>query len=229
MVAVLPPATAFACHPDPAYGISAGCLAMLLAGGLRSLGTRHLAQSRQSEESSACAALARRDHLTGAMNRFALLEAIALRGQNGEAANGYALHYLDLDGFKQINDELGHAAGDALLRAVAQRLTASSSRGDIVARFGGDEFVVLQAPVSSPEEVAARADDLRQALCPPYRLAERAVSVGASVGSSRLSRRADEVSALLEEADMALRLRKSARRWQPPSDGGGTSQALLRA
>lgn len=213
LIAVLPPAwiLGVGAGADSDRAVAAFCLVALLAGGLRSLAKRHIAQERQSATSSAFAALARRDHLTGLMNRFALAEAIANSEQIDETAGGYALHYLDLDGFKQVNDQLGHAAGDALLCAVAGRLALSAAHGDAVARLGGDEFVVLQAGAPSAEMISARANDIILRLSAPYHVNGQAVSVGVSVGTSRPSRCAGEMSLLLEEADAALRRQKLAR------------------
>lgn len=211
LLAVLPSVLVLVTRADADHAVSALCLVALLTGGLRSLVKRHLAQERQSATSSAFADLARRDHLTGLMNRFALTEAIASSDRDDTGTGNYALHYLDLDGFKQVNDQLGHAAGDALLRAVGERLTASAAQGDAVARLGGDEFVVMQADATSPKAIAARADDIVQRLSAPYRVKGQSVVVGASIGSSRSSSRAGEMEALLEEADAALRRRKLAR------------------
>lgn len=208
LLGVLPPILVLAFRAEPDHAVAALCLIALLTGGLRSLTKRHLAQKRQSARSSAFATLARRDHLTGLMNRFALAEAIAGFNRAGPSAGSYALHYLDLDGFKQINDQLGHAAGDALLCAVGERLTASAQRGDAVARLGGDEFVVMQVDASSPTVIAERADDIVRWLSAPYRINGKVVSVGASIGSSRSSSRASEMNSLLEEADAALRHNK---------------------
>ncbi|MBB3692433.1 GGDEF domain-containing protein [Sphingomonas sp. BK580] len=211
LLAVLPPAWILGAGADADRAVAALCLVALLAGGLRSLAKRHIAQERQSVTSTAIAALARRDHLTGLMNRFALAEAIADSERIGARAGGYALHYLDLDGFKQVNDQLGHAAGDALLCAVGERLALSAARGDAVARLGGDEFVVMQAGAPSPDIISARANDIVLRLSAPYFVNEQAVSVGVSLGSSRLSRCAGEMNLLLEEADAALRRQKLAR------------------
>ncbi|MBB3472917.1 GGDEF domain-containing protein [Sphingomonas sp. BK345] len=211
LLGVLPPVVVLAFSAEPDHAVAALCLIALLTGGLRSLTKRHLAQERQSATSSAFAVLARRDHLTGLMNRFALAEAIASFDPAGPSVGSYALHYLDLDGFKQINDRLGHAAGDALLCAVGERLTASAQRGDAVARLGGDEFVVMQVDASSSTVIAERADDIVRWLSAPYRINGKVVSVGASIGSSRSSSRACEMNSLLEEADAALRHNKLSR------------------
>ncbi|WP_279432448.1 diguanylate cyclase [Sphingomonas sp. BK235] len=211
LVAVLPPVLVLASGAEPDHAVAPLCLVALLTGGLRSLAKRHLAQERQSATSSAVAALARRDHLPGLMNRFALAEAIANSDRIGAAEGSYALHYLDLDGFKQINDQLGHAVGDALLCAVGERLTASARRGDAVARLGGDEFVVIQNGASSTSAVTDRAHEIVQRLSTPYQINGQAVSVGASIGSSRPSSRAGDMNFLLEEADTALRRHKRAR------------------
>ena len=152
---------------------------------------------------------ARHDYLTGLLNRFGMMELLLQRA--GTMPRQFVLFYLDLDGFKQVNDTLGHQAGDELLQAVAQRLSSSVRAGDIVARLGGDEFVVV-APGLSPEDSGNFAGSIIQ------RLSDQAYQVGASA-SSRIGVSvgfacAPEDGTVLEElhrkADAALYLVKAA-------------------
>ncbi len=117
--------------------------------------------------------------------------------------------FLDLDNFKNVNDSLGHEAGDRLLQAVAQRLVKTTRATDTVSRLGGDEFAVLLEAVASPAEVEALANALIRALDEPFSLGESRVKVATSIGiaSSRSSADAED---LLSDADIAMYHAKSA-------------------
>jgi diguanylate cyclase (GGDEF)-like protein/PAS domain S-box-containing protein len=124
--------------------------------------------------------MAETDMLTGLLNRRMLFE--ALPAALGDPHLGCGLLYCDLDGFKTLNDSRGHATGDQLLVQVAERLRSGVRAGDLVARVGGDEFVVLCPGIDAPalEALAARvAEDL----CAPYELASGPATVGASIGT----------------------------------------------
>ncbi len=170
--------------------------------------------------------MAHHDALTGLPNRVLFGERLdaALSAQADEAGQaGTALLCLDLDRFKDVNDTLGHAAGDALLRAVADRLLACLQPSDLVARLGGDEFVVLQATLpggETPEVLAAR---LIAELSQPYIVAQRPVSVGLSVGIALAPSHTTDPGQLLRFGDMALydakaRGRGQARLFTPELD-----------
>ncbi|MBB3348388.1 GGDEF domain-containing protein [Sphingomonas sp. BK069] len=216
IVAVMPTATVLASRGDGPDAVSCVCLLALLAGGLRSLSRRHDAQRRQSAISLAFAALARRDHLTGLLNRLGLVDDVAALETAPAPIRRYAVHYMDLDDFKAVNDALGHAVGDALLRAVAERLLAVTSRYDIVARLGGDEFVVIQAAAESPDMVATRALSIERAVEQPIEAAGHELRVRVSVGSSRMSVHAAEFDELLAQADQALGEKKVSRKSDRP-------------
>ena len=155
---------------------------------------------------------AHHDELTGLSNRKLLVrkteEALAEAARSGRAV-GFLL--LDLDRFKEVNDTLGHPAGDRLLRLVAHRLTHSVRPGDIVARLGGDEFAVLLPPVrevSAAREVAAR---LRAAIAEPIRLEGMSIEIEASVGLSLYPDDATGFELLMQHADVAMYLAKERR------------------
>jgi diguanylate cyclase (GGDEF)-like protein/PAS domain S-box-containing protein len=137
-----------------------------------------------------------------------------------------SLLFLDLDGFKQINDSLGHAEGDALLQVTARRLVQSLRASDTVARVGGDEFVVLLDGLQRPEDALRIAEKLRHAVSQPMTLGGRQVQVSPSIGIAHFPGDGDDERALLHAADMAMYLVKrsggnrSAAAPQEPVPGG---------
>jgi diguanylate cyclase (GGDEF)-like protein len=144
------------------------------------------------------------DHLTGLPNR-ALLEdrisqALARAARSGSCV---AIAFLDLDHFKLINDTQGHAEGDALLRSVAERLSSAVRSGDTVARFGGDEFVVVCEEVANAEEATQVADRLRTVVELPISLGGEDVYVSASLGVA-VGSPTSTPEELLRDADAAM-------------------------
>ena len=115
-----------------------------------------------------------------------------------------ALMYLDLDGFKQINDTLGHDAGDALLSMVADRLVAAVREEDTVARMGGDEFVIGLWELSHADDVATLVSKVILAVSQPYRIQGHDVRITASVGVGIYPLHGDAVETLMKSADLAL-------------------------
>ena len=115
-----------------------------------------------------------------------------------------AVLFIDLDGFKQVNDLHGHLAGDDVLRVVAQRLMASVRPDDVVARYGGDEFVVLLENVASREEVRGIARRICRRLKSPIQSGRRRLSISASVGAKIVTRRDKTPRALIAAADEAM-------------------------
>ena len=150
------------------------------------------------------------DALTGLANRKALFDALETGATNA------ALLFCDLDHFKPVNDQHGHAAGDEVLRQIAHRISAAVRAGDLVARTGGDEFVVL-APDITLEQVAALAQRIRAAVAEPTHLPSGTVTVGVTIGVAHAAEVLTE--ATLAGADQALMLAKAnARgtvRWAP--------------
>jgi diguanylate cyclase (GGDEF)-like protein len=151
--------------------------------------------------------MARHDALTGLPNRVLFrehMEEALLRGR-GKA---FSLLSLDLDGFKAINDTLGHPTGDALLQAVAKRLLDCAPDADIVARLGGDEFVVIQEE-AAPGDIPALAQRLVEAMHAPFQLDVHQLVIGVSIGIASSTDLADPAAAgtpdtLLKKADLAL-------------------------
>jgi diguanylate cyclase (GGDEF)-like protein len=153
--------------------------------------------------------LANTDALTGLHNRRALMAQLEQRLSAGQ---GFALALLDLDDFKLVNDRLGHLAGDALLKVVATRLTASTGSTGVVGRLGGDEFVV----VLDGGDVDARVDALLKNLCQPTTLEGESVPVSSSLGYALFPRDGQSTTALLAAADAAL---YATKRERPSSRG----------
>ena len=159
--------------------------------------------------------LAYHDSLTGLPNRASFLESLE-RGIARAAPDQrlIALLFLDLDDFKPINDALGHAAGDELLVAVAERLRAAVRKTDAVARLGGDEFAVLLTDVEHPDTAGALAGKLVDRIGQPYMLSGRRIEVGVSIGISVYPRDGATVDTLLSHADAAMYAAKARGRRQ---------------
>jgi diguanylate cyclase (GGDEF)-like protein len=161
--------------------------------------------------SSARLAHARRhDPLTGLPNRSLFLERAeaAVARRRGPVA----VLFLDLDGFKPVNDTYGHAAGDALLKAVARRLVGATRPDDYVSRFGGDEFLVLGRGLRDESDARALAERIRADLSEPYDVLGHRVRVGTSIGVALLSDDVDRAETLISQADQALyRAKESGR------------------
>jgi diguanylate cyclase (GGDEF)-like protein len=150
--------------------------------------------------------LARHDALTGLANRSLFTEkanaALARMRRNGEA---FSVLMLDLDRFKSVNDSFGHPAGDALLREIARRLLNTVREVDCVARFGGDEFAVLQAPCKDQKAgVIALSDRILAAVTEPYDFNGRKLILETSIGIALAPQDGDDVDALIKHADLAL-------------------------
>ena len=157
------------------------------------------------------------DSLTGLRNRAAVMEHIDKKLADGEqeaALGGFALLLLDLDGFKAINDNSGHDAGDALLRQVAARIEAALRDSDFVARLGGDEFLIVVPQVSDPETAARVGKKLVEVVGKPYALSGQQSRVTASIGISMFPADARDRETLMKCADLALYEAKRAGRDQ---------------
>ena len=148
--------------------------------------------------------MAHHDALTGLPNRTLLHERIARSVAQLGRGVGFAVLCLDLDRFKAVNDTLGHAAGDALLRAVSERLLSCVRETDTVARLGGDEFAVVQAGTARPEDVEHLAGRILAAVGAPYDLDGHQVVIGTSVGIAVAPGDGGDGEQLLRSADTAL-------------------------
>ena len=145
------------------------------------------------------------DPLTGLPNRNLLLDRLkqaTLRAERQHKAVGVLV--LDLDGFKQVNDRLGHPAGDQLLQQVAGRLSECMRGGDTVCRYGGDEFVIMLPEIGGAEDAEAVAQKIRLCLVAPYRIGDTEVEVSASVGAALFRSDQPDSSEVIREADFAM-------------------------
>lgn len=172
---------------------------------LRMSGTHQDISARKAEDER-IQYQAKYDTLTGLPNRTLFLDRCSLALASARRFNGHlALLFVDLDKFKPINDTLGHDAGDQVLRQIAQRLNESVREEDTVARFGGDEFVILLATAHSRSDVAHTAKRIVSSLTQPCMLEQGIeVSVAASVGVSMFPEHGASVEALLRNADVAM-------------------------
>jgi diguanylate cyclase (GGDEF)-like protein/PAS domain S-box-containing protein len=145
------------------------------------------------------------DALTGLPNRRLLNDRLQQELRHAER-NGHrlALLYLDLDLFKEINDTLGHTAGDRLLQLAAERIRSALRAGDTCARLGGDEFTVLLAPLEQPEQAETVAQKLLDLLRQPFELERERVFVGASIGITLFPDDGREAGDLMKHADQAM-------------------------
>jgi diguanylate cyclase (GGDEF)-like protein len=146
------------------------------------------------------------DALTGLFNRAAVTDFIEarLRDESTAALGGFALMLLDLDGFKAVNDNLGHEAGDDLLRQAATRMTLALRESDYLARLGGDEFLVVIPQVSDEQTAQRVALKLIEAIAAPYQLLNKAASVTLSIGISFFPKDGRDRTLLMQHADSAL-------------------------
>src|SRR5439155_26908045 len=145
------------------------------------------------------------DPLTGLPNRLQFVERLGRELADAELRRErIAVLFLDLDRFKVVNDSLGHSAGDRLLVAVADRLSATMGPSDVVARFGGDEFTILCHNVTSEETAELVAERLAEAIARPVALMEGEVFVTASVGIALSGGVSDTPETLLRNADAAM-------------------------
>lgn len=145
------------------------------------------------------------DELTGLPNRRVLSEQLMqsmARARRDKTLIGFL--YIDLDGFKMVNDSFGHAAGDRLLVEVGQRLRSRVREADTLARIGGDEFTVILHHINSPADAQRAAECLLQALDPPFHVEGHEITIGASVGISIYPDPTSENDNLLQQADSAM-------------------------
>lgn len=200
---------AFEPHPNPVHTelflVEAFIVAMITGLSLQTVA--HLYRSAVEHHTGRhdMSLLAKKDALTGLANRLSLREHFqACMASAMRADSQVAVHFLDLDGFKAINDRYGHPAGDAVLKEVARRLEAMVRGQDVVARLGGDEFVVLQADLLLDTEAELLARRIIREVSRPYLVEDNLLTISVSVGIAVAPRMGVELERLLACADGAL-------------------------
>ena len=191
---------------------------------VRDLRDRHAAQARIHH-------LAHHDALTGLPNRMSFMERLGHQiDQSRGRSKPLALLFVDLDHFKRVNDSLGHLIGDRLLQTVAARISASLRAGDVVARFGGDEFIVMLSDAAR-DDVAEVAHKLLRAIEVPVDAEGRDISVTPSVGIAMFPRDGATATELIKNADTAMYIAKSRGRancqFFDPAVASATYDALV--
>ena len=156
--------------------------------------------------------LAHHDTLTGIFNRLAFRERLEREFASYDPRTGFALHWIDLDNFKDLNDSLGHQFGDDLLRCVARRLSGSLRATDAIGRLGGDEFAVLQVGVHNPADAAQFAERLLSHLRGPHEIRNQQIAARASIGVAIAPLHGADADELFASADKALYRAKSRGR-----------------
>lgn len=177
------------------------------------LGELEAWQARLQRENESLAHQASHDSLTGLPNRAAFEARLTATLREAEAARDrVAVLFLDSDNFKQTNDDLGHAAGDAVLAAIAARVRDQLRKTDLVARLGGDEFAVLLAPIGEIADALHIADDILASLQQPVRLPGDGTTIASvSIGIAVFPDHARDGATLLQRADAAMYLAKRLR------------------
>ncbi|WP_447764674.1 diguanylate cyclase domain-containing protein [Sphingopyxis panaciterrae] len=220
-VAVVPPVVAIVASGKPLYAATAFMTCAFLVGGIFSLRKRHARALIDIGRRLTFASLARQDALTALPNRLALRESY---DDADYAATGgarfIALHCLDLNGFKPVNDRFGHPMGDALLAAVAKRLAGAIRESDMAARLGGDEFAIVQHDIAHPDEARLLAQRIVAAVGRPYRIGEQTLHISTCVGYIVADDPTQDLEQLISLADAALYSAKrsgvSVKCYEPP-------------
>lgn len=174
--------------------------------------TIYLDVTEQRLAQATIAHMAHHDALTKLPNRMLfrdrLEQAVALAGRGAVMA----LHYLDVDGFKPVNDKLGHKAGDELLVAISERLLGTVRKHDTVARLGGDEFAIVQTGIREARDAVSLASRVMKSIAAPFGIAGGTVSVGVSIGIAVAPSDGLDPDDLLRKADAAMYASKSSGR-----------------
>jgi diguanylate cyclase (GGDEF)-like protein len=211
ILTALPTIPALATHLTSPYLILSLAFVAFLVGGLVIVRRNYATLVEQLLTRHEFARLARYDHLTGLPNRLLLREHL----DQALDAGGHrlvALHHVDLDRFKAVNDTHGHPMGDALLKQFGQRLQSLLRDGDIAARYGGDEFVVLQIGANNVDEVEFLARRIVKEAHTPFAIDGQLVRVGVSIGTALAPQHGSELEDMIAVADTALyRVKETGR------------------
>lgn len=218
-VATVPVALAAVSVGDIGHLILAAMILAFLVGSLETIRHGYRLAREQIGLRNEMMMVARHDMLTGLANRFGLREAFEKLVRSHRDVPMLAVHCLDLDRFKPVNDRFGHPAGDALLRELAARIAETVRDDDIAARLGGDEFVVVQGAIGRPEEAEMFARRLAHLIAAPYVIDGKPIEIGISLGYATSPPYVASLDALIEAADAALYRVKRA--------GGGVGSSVI--
>lgn len=205
---VIPVVVSAALHGGLGHSLLAMICILFLLGGLESVWSGYSNLRHQIDERNDLASVARHDVLTGVTNRLGLREGFERLLRASDEDTRLAVHCLDLNRFKPVNDRFGHPAGDELLRQIAGRIRCSIGPDDVVARTGGDEFVVVQRRVRSHKDAEVFAEVLRGAISAPYTALGHVIAIGVSIGSAVAGSTNVSLAGLISEADNALLIAK---------------------
>ena len=176
--------------------------------------------------------LAHYDSLTDLPNRVLFREHIERELEKARQGERFALLYIDIDGFKGINDSLGHDIGDELLKAVASRIKGCMKEDDLIARLGGDEFAVIRTATDSAEDVAEFVTRIHQAIRQPYQCLGHHLSTDASIGIALAPEHGTELDQLVKHADLAMYAakgegRRTYRFFDPAMDASARARLAM--
>jgi diguanylate cyclase (GGDEF)-like protein len=208
----VPMIVASACSPDRGWLVEGFLLALFCVGCIELSKTVYQRMKAQLLAEHQLSVLARTDYLTGLPNRvrFDALGSVQLQAVRAGASN-LVLALIDLDGFKNVNDLHGHAAGDELLKQVSQRIRSVLSSADLAARLGGDEFAILFGAGCDPQQARVTGDKLALLLKQPFELAGSVVRISGSVGLACFDGD-DSFASIVARADQAMYRAKNAGR-----------------
>jgi diguanylate cyclase (GGDEF)-like protein len=168
--------------------------------------------TEQRQQEARIQHLARHDALTELPNRSQFLEEMGASEAGIDRGEKIAVLCIDLDHFKSVNDQLGHAIGDKLLKKASARLWGTTRETDVVARLGGDEFSLLLRPIDKPSDAAMIAERIVKAMSSPFNIDGHQIAIGASVGIAIAPQDGETTDVLMKNADMALYRAKSEGR-----------------
>lgn len=212
LVSVVPTIVVAACMGNATYLAASVLLAIFLLGGVQSVLSRYRTAASGITLRRHFSRLAKSDALTGLSNRLALSEAFDLIVAEGAPDRVVAIHCLDLDKFKPVNDRFGHPVGDKILCAVAERLKSLVRVTDYAARVGGDEFIVIQSDITHAGEAELLGRRIVRTLEQPFGIDGHQIRIGTSVGFALSSPEAQDLDTLIANADEALLRAKSGGR-----------------
>jgi diguanylate cyclase (GGDEF)-like protein len=204
LIAIVPTIITALSTADITYRATGLLLAVFLGGGVESMLSRYRSETRKITMRRLFSTLARRDDLTGLPNRLSLRERFEEFAAQAGSGDMIAVHCLDLDKFKPVNDRYGHPVGDALLKAVSERLGGLLRRTDFAARMGGDEFIIVQTGIQHSDEADMLARRIVRSIAQPYSIEGHEITIGTSVGYALSPRHGNDLDRLVACADTAL-------------------------